>query len=358
MGDSEFTYSSALSLDSMKVIAESIGIANLGDDAAKDLADDVTYRLKQDSLPFRFASGGGRELHFVEEKEIDLSEILSAPPPKVPLDVSVRAHWLSVDGVQPTVPENPPPLSKEAQKLESVDPVCKLSKPTNKDAAAARLKASESVHVKQLATHELSVEQQLYYKEITEACVGSDEGRVKVNVVQNNLALLIYLMRMVKALLDNQSLYLEKYLHELIPSVSTCIVSRQLLFAKALQCPSQTNNETGVAMASMKESEKTPLASLYGAVQGLAELGPEVVKGALSGIGGADRLAAGNLKHQLLKVLAPVVRQLRTPPDLPEDYNCEQDSHVAVCQQQWRRGCGRHVHAALSTFHAFSCYNP
>lgn len=42
---------------------------------------------------------------------------------------------------------------------------------------AARLKASESVHVKQLATHELSVEQQLYYKEITEACVGSDEGR-------------------------------------------------------------------------------------------------------------------------------------------------------------------------------------
>ena len=35
----------------------------------------------------------------------------------------------------------------------------------------------ETVNVKQLATHELSVEQQLYYKEITEACVGSDEGR-------------------------------------------------------------------------------------------------------------------------------------------------------------------------------------
>ncbi|CAK1599951.1 unnamed protein product [Parnassius mnemosyne] len=453
MGDADLTYGTSLTIDSIKVIAESVGIASLGDDAAKELADDVSYRLKiivqdamkfmhhskrqklsitdidhalkikniecqygfiqPDSLPFRFASGGGRELHFVEEKEIDLSEILSAPPPKIPLDVSVRAHWLSVDGVQPAVPENPPPLSKEAQKLESVDPITKLSKPNSKDSAgkpvcgkAARLKASESVHVKQLATHELSVEQQLYYKEITEACVGSDEGRraealqslacdpglhemlprmctfisegVKVNVVQNNLALLIYLMRMVKALLDNQSLYLEKYLHELIPSVSTCIVSRQLcsrpemdnhwalrdfaarlmaqicktfntstnnlqtrvtrLFAKALQCPSQTNNETGNGpsmVTTMKESEKTPLASLYGAVQGLAELGPEVVKvfilprvrwlgerveGALSGIGGADRLAAGNLKHQLLKVLAPVVRQLRQPPDVPDDY--------------------------------------
>jgi len=35
--------------------------------------------------------------------------------------------------------------------------------------------------------------------------------QVKVNVTQNNLALLIYLMRMVKSLMDNTALYLEKY---------------------------------------------------------------------------------------------------------------------------------------------------
>lgn len=55
MGDSEFAYGSSMSVDSMKVIAESIGIASLGDDAAKELADDVTFRLKvivQDSLKF------------------------------------------------------------------------------------------------------------------------------------------------------------------------------------------------------------------------------------------------------------------------------------------------------------------
>jgi len=34
---------------------------------------------------------------------------------------------------------------------------------------------------------------------------------IRVNVVQNNLALLIYLMRMVKALMDNPTLNLEKY---------------------------------------------------------------------------------------------------------------------------------------------------
>lgn len=45
-----------------------------------------------------------------------------------------------------------------------------------------KLRNVETVHVKQLATHELSVEQQLYYKEITEACVGSDEGRRAVSI--------------------------------------------------------------------------------------------------------------------------------------------------------------------------------
>jgi len=45
-----------------------------------------------------------------------------------------------------------------------------------------KLRNVETVHVKQLATHELSVEQQLYYKEITEACVGSDEARRAVSI--------------------------------------------------------------------------------------------------------------------------------------------------------------------------------
>jgi transcription initiation factor TFIID subunit 6 len=46
----------------------------------------------------------------------------------------------------------------------------------------------------------------------------------------------------------------------------------------------------------------------------------ERVEGALTGIGGADRLAAGNLKQQILKVLGPVIRQLRQLPDVPDDY--------------------------------------
>lgn len=133
-------YGTTLSLESMKVIAESIGVGSLPDDAAKEISDDVSFKIKQivqdavkfmnhakrnklsicdidhslkvrniepqygfvshDSIPFRFASGGGRELHFVEEKEVDLTEVINSNPPKIPLEVSLRAHWLCVDGVQ------------------------------------------------------------------------------------------------------------------------------------------------------------------------------------------------------------------------------------------------------------------
>ncbi|KAK5647087.1 hypothetical protein RI129_005551 [Pyrocoelia pectoralis] len=429
-------YGTSFSIESMKVIAESIGIANLPDDAAKELADDISFRLKHfiqdsakfmhharrnklmyhdidstlrsrniepqygfhsvDSLPFRFASGGGRELHFIEEKEVDLHDFVTNTNVKAPLDITLRSHWLCIDGIQPAIPENPPPQDKEMQKLESVDPVNKMNKP-NKESSGKpstgkqKLRNVETVQIKQLATHELSVEQQLYYKEITEACVGSDETRriealqslaldpglyemlprmctfiiegVRVNVVQNNLALLIYLMRMVKALLDNQSLYLEKYLHELIPSVITCIVSKQLCtrpefdnhwalrdFASRLNAQicknfnTSTNNiqtrVTRMFTNSLQQGDKLPLSSLYGALHGLSELGTEVIKtfilphikniGArievhLEGslISNLDKVASGHIKALLVKVLAPIIKNLRTPPDYFEEYKTD-----------------------------------
>lgn len=39
-------YGTTLSQESIKVIAETIGVPNLPDEAAKELAEDVSYRLK------------------------------------------------------------------------------------------------------------------------------------------------------------------------------------------------------------------------------------------------------------------------------------------------------------------------
>ena len=75
--------------------------------------------------------GGGRELHFAEEKELDLNELVNGQNgglPKIPLGPSLRAHWLAIDGVQPSIPENPPASDKDQLQNESTNPLSKLNK--------------------------------------------------------------------------------------------------------------------------------------------------------------------------------------------------------------------------------------
>ena len=48
----------------------------------------------KDSFPFRFSSGGGREIHFIEEKELDLNDLVSGSLPKVAPDVAIKGEVL------------------------------------------------------------------------------------------------------------------------------------------------------------------------------------------------------------------------------------------------------------------------
>ena len=134
--------SPTISGDSIKVIAETVGIANLKGEVAEALAADVEYRLRdlvQEALKFMkhgrretlstddinfalrlrsaeplygFASGeaprfcratGASDVYYLDDPEQNLADLVAKPLPKVPLEPSFCTHWLAVHGAQPAV---------------------------------------------------------------------------------------------------------------------------------------------------------------------------------------------------------------------------------------------------------------
>ena len=216
--------------DTIRDVAESVGINGMKESVAAALAADVEYRIreivqdatkymrhsKRDQLkttdidaalrarniepiygflpsssgrtgannPSRYTAGptfrrvqtsSGVPLHYVEDEEIDFDKILEAGP-KIGIGRGVGwgAHWLAIEGVQPAVPQNPSPISIAEAKGGSG-----FMGPTSTQPAAAA-PAAKAVTVaggdgqaiaKPLVKHILSRELQLYYERLTKSIV-------------------------------------------------------------------------------------------------------------------------------------------------------------------------------------------
>ena len=115
--------------ENIKDIAESIGIANLADDATRALVSDIEYRISQvldealkfmrhgkrtslttqdisqalraldveplygynSTRPLRFGEasiGPGQPLYYVEDEEMEFEKLINAPLPKVPREIT------------------------------------------------------------------------------------------------------------------------------------------------------------------------------------------------------------------------------------------------------------------------------
>ncbi|EOX93399.1 hypothetical protein QUC31_004118 [Theobroma cacao] len=340
---------SIVAKETIEVIAQSIGINNLSADAALSLAPDVEYRMReimQEAIKcmrhsrrttmttddvdcalnlrnvepvYGFASGGPlqfkravghRDLFYIDDKDVDLKDVIEAPLPKAPLDTAVVCHWLAIEGVQPAIPEN-----------ASVGVIAASS-----DGKTNEQKDELPVDIKLPVKHVLSRELQLYFDKITELTVRkSDSALFKEALVSlatdsglhplvpyftyfiadevsrglNDYSLLFALMRVVWSLLQNPHIHIETYLHQLMPSVVTCLVSKKLgnriadnhwelrdftanLVASICKRFGHVYNTLQTRLTKTLLSAlldpKRALTQHYGAIQGLAALGPNVVR--------------------------------------------------------------------------------
>ena len=352
-------------------VAESVGIAALNKEVAEHLARDVEYRISQvleealkfmrhgkrttlttqdvsqalrlldveplygyeSTRPLRFGEasiGPGQPLFYVEDEEVDFEKLINAPLPKVPREISFTAHWLAVEGVQPSIPQNPTQADQRNQEL--------AAKGQGANPTLAAVSGNDNVSVKPLVKHVLSKELQLYFERICAAIMDetNDEYRtaafaslrtdpglhqlvpyfvqIVADKVTHNLKSLFILtqsMQLVAGLLDNPSLYLAPYVPSIVPSVLTCLVGKHLGsssadgpvthfalrdYASSLLSsiarkygPSSSTLKPRIARSCLKHflDSYKPFGTHYGAVLGLTMI---------AGAGGVRSLILPNLK--------------------------------------------------------------
>ncbi|XP_017044084.1 transcription initiation factor TFIID subunit 6 [Drosophila ficusphila] len=246
----------------------------------------------------------------------------------------------------------------------------------------------EQVFLKSCKRYPLTKEQQSFYELVTEACVGTSESRrqralqtlatdpslevllpslskfiadaVSVNVTQQNLPLLLYVMRMVRAILGNRRLSFLPYLHMILPAVLSCLLTKHACSSAGSDDHWALREYSGNVMAQIvrhfdasdnsilprvigiykKALKMQPLTTVFGAVIGLGKLGNHAVRACiLPQIGflseriepylsvsngcsssSLDKLAAKYIRHRLVKMCTPVLKSIHSTPDLPKEY--------------------------------------
>ncbi|KAK3942528.1 transcription initiation factor TFIID subunit 6 [Diplogelasinospora grovesii] len=277
--------------DNVKDVAESIGIS-LADEPLRLLTQDVEYRIGQvivealrfmraanrttltvqdvsqalkvldveplygyeSTRPLRYGEaslGPGQPLYYIDDEEVDFEKLINAPLPKVPRDMSFTAHWLAVEGVQPSIPQNPTTAETSTKDL--------LPKGPGANPALAALAGNDNVSFRPSVKHVISKELILYFDKIQAAILDDDPDEEKtrlraaalesvrsdpglhqllpyfVNFITNQVThrlddvfVLRQMMELAEAVVHNPNLFLDPYASALSAPVLTCLMSRKL----------------------------------------------------------------------------------------------------------------------------------
>ncbi|VDM60271.1 unnamed protein product [Angiostrongylus costaricensis] len=292
------SFSAGIKPQYVRIVGDSVGVVNLTPAALQCLADktaqkfaihsrrrrvlvdDVGSALNMLFIPMPIGSltrpqpsmrhlrmPGGEQLYVREDVDLDVPSLTQPPQMRIPLKRHIRVHWIRAGN-----DEEPQPEKKVKKALQgsganfSVLPAALrkrvllpneiLSPSLSFRLAAQGLPKKEQILVKPSFLEPLSVEQQVYLKEIVEACVGQDDKKrqqalqslerdtgiqvllprlsrlmytsIRCNIVHRCLSMLIYVVRMMRAVAANKSVKLDGVLHEFLPSLLSCMLCRVL----------------------------------------------------------------------------------------------------------------------------------
>ncbi|KAI0311773.1 TAF-domain-containing protein [Amylostereum chailletii] len=320
------------------------------------------------ALPFAQMPSAG-PVYFLEDEEIDFDRVLKEEKLALPSGVRWTAHWLAIEGVQPLIPENPPAVPRDDAPGPS-----RSGAPTS----PGKRQQQQAALVKQVLSREL----QLYYARLTSSLLPPTSDITKRTAALASLrhdaglsALLPYLVRwvaegvvsalkdgaqsdtdgrvlevlmdVIAALLQNTSLLVEPYLHQLLPPILSTLLHSSLPFmyearlrkmAASTLALVLTQHCAGYSSISSRIMKTLLLALVSpdksrgtrgGAIHGLVAIGKEAVRKGLVEAGGARIIGAQSMPGEDSGLAAAVVDALKTlhPPSqqpIPFDPNSEQ----------------------------------
>lgn len=254
------------------------------DEALKVLNIEPLYGHSNPNPPAFRKAGGPHPAYFVEDEEIDFDRVIKEEKIFLPKGASYTAHWLAVEGVQPLVPENPPALPRETEvdDKESAKPTTNgvtegtnlptppgdratsttFTNPLKPGYNIANVASGGKQPAQSLVKQVLSRELQLYYARLTASLLPpADEtkrtaalaslrhdaglqpllpylirwvGEGVVGTLKNESpsdsdgTTLEVLIQVLSSLLQNTSLLVEFYLHQVLPSLLSTLLTSTL----------------------------------------------------------------------------------------------------------------------------------
>ncbi|KAI0445116.1 TATA box binding protein associated factor [Xylaria telfairii] len=276
--------------ENVRDVAESVGIATFSDEALRTLTQDVEYRIgqviaeavrfmrlgKRTSMtvkdislalrvldveplygydatkPLRYGEATmGTPFFYIDDEEADFERVINGALPKVSRDANYTFHWLAIEGVQPTVPQNPTSTEARTQDL--------LPKGPGANPALAALSGHDNPNFKPAVKHAVSQEQILFFEKVQAAllddnpdpevqrlrqaaleAVVAEPGTHQlmpyyVNFISSqvthyldDLFVLRQMMELANALISNEHIFVDPYASALCAPVLTCLLGRRL----------------------------------------------------------------------------------------------------------------------------------